>query len=741
MNKIIKKFNKENGLILKKILIIFIIMVIAFSAMRYIAFGVVNTKQVNNNLELDVNIAKRVKPNNYGDWAEYGVDLNDNGIFTDDWKIFYNDGTYVYLIAADYLDNSKIPENAGMTTFNKYNTYWEEDSDYADKEGMTDVTIQTANQFMLAKYKNNEKYAEVTDINSKATAVLLDTNIWKDFALGFPGSFAYGSPTVEMWVDSWNQKGYGTLKDGVTEETSLMETEGYGYRVGKLEGDLQEFLNISADSNGYNDVLYFPHKSTVDSTERYFLASPTYRSYTEGKSIIQAECVIGDTEILVSLEGETIKAKDLKEGMDIVYYDFDENVNKVGKVNQVYIHEQATNFVKYTFDDGTYLQATDYHPIYTKEGWKSLTNRNGYPIPEIGDEVKTLNGYKTLTGIREYGGSEDCYDFSIIVDDYTYDNYYANNTLVQNSPYESDSYTSYINYAMDCLVSCSYEGDVERARMNVNYVNAAIRPIVVLPTSAPGYRDDNEIWHLKIEPGNLIVHYYVEGEPEGTKVVDDKASYNLEADSYYTTSELKPDEYDTDRYEYTGKTTGDDVKGTIVSGKTTEVTYWYRLKKHKITTSVDGTGGHITGEDKDCFEVVPHLEDNTEDIIIIPEKGYYIKDIVINGTPLEFTPNEDGTYKIEKFQRMTEDINIVVSFEKIKESKPNQDTDSKEKPDKKPDSDSQEKPDTKPDVGDNSVIPQETLPQTGQGKQLLCIGAIATILAVIFFKKYKSMII
>ncbi len=156
----------------------------------------------------DSQLTNIITPQNYGDWAEYKVDLNDDGLYTNDWKIFYNDGTHVFLIAADYLNNSKIPEEAGITTTGTYNVHWDSQSSYADKEGMNDVSEQVANKFMLEKYKN--EYGDVTDINSKATAVLLDTNVWKNFALGFEGSFAYGSPTVEMWNASWNQKGYGS---------------------------------------------------------------------------------------------------------------------------------------------------------------------------------------------------------------------------------------------------------------------------------------------------------------------------------------------------------------------------------------------------------------------------------------------------------------------------------------------------------------------------------------------------
>lgn len=147
-----------------------------------------------------------------------------------------------------------------------------------------------------------------------------------------------------------------------------------------------------------------------------------------------AECVYPDSEILTGTDGKTTLAKEIKENDDIAYYDFNENVVKIGKVSKVYVHKEATNFVKYTFEDGSYLQATDYHPIYTKEGWKSLTNRNGYEKPEEGDLVKTERGWKKVIEIEEYTGKEDCYDFEIVTENgIKIDNYFANGTLVQGA--------------------------------------------------------------------------------------------------------------------------------------------------------------------------------------------------------------------------------------------------------------------------------------------------------------------
>lgn len=147
---------------------------------------------------------------------------------------------------------------------------------------------------------------------------------------------------------------------------------------------------------------------------------------------IWAECVLPATEILASFGGDTVLAKDLQEGDDIVYYNFETQEDEVGKVYRAFVHENAAEFVRYEFEDGTYVEVTDYHPIYTKEGWKSLTQRSGYPVPEIGDEVKTPTGWKKISKIETWEGVEDCYNFIVITEtgEKIY-NYYGNGTLLE----------------------------------------------------------------------------------------------------------------------------------------------------------------------------------------------------------------------------------------------------------------------------------------------------------------------
>ncbi|MGN1371630.1 MAG: Hint domain-containing protein [Candidatus Coprovivens sp.] len=147
-----------------------------------------------------------------------------------------------------------------------------------------------------------------------------------------------------------------------------------------------------------------------------------------------AECISPTSQILISQDGKTKIAKNIKESDEIAYYDFLENKIKIGKVKQVFIHQNATNFIRYTLENNAYIEATDYHPIYTLNGWKSYTNRNGYDKPLLGDKVKTINGYQKIIKIETYNGKEDFIDFQVIDEKGNLvDNYYANNILVHSA--------------------------------------------------------------------------------------------------------------------------------------------------------------------------------------------------------------------------------------------------------------------------------------------------------------------
>ena len=216
------------------------------------------TVTVNNVSELIIGrqptLANVITSENYGDSVNYSA----NGI--NDWKIFYNDGNNIFLITSDYLNNTKIP-NIGISVEGINKVFWtEKDLIY---KGSEDINKNIAKKYMLSCLDTCKK----NNINMRIVAGLLDTNKWEDFVDKNVAETAIGSPTLEMFCASWNQKGYVKLY--------CDNFDNKGYYIGgnsKPTSFKYEILN----NVGYNDTLYYPYKAaTEDGCFGYILSSPS----------------------------------------------------------------------------------------------------------------------------------------------------------------------------------------------------------------------------------------------------------------------------------------------------------------------------------------------------------------------------------------------------------------------------------------------------------------------------------
>ncbi len=127
-------------------------------------------------------IASQVTPEDYGKDVDYvtevtevtGTDEEGNPITqktqVTDWQLFLVDEDYVYLIYKGYLPYSVVPKSAELTK----------------GSGTTGVS----------SYKSADHFI----------SVLTDSSIWTEFASGIEGAVATGSPTIELFRDSFNGK-------------------------------------------------------------------------------------------------------------------------------------------------------------------------------------------------------------------------------------------------------------------------------------------------------------------------------------------------------------------------------------------------------------------------------------------------------------------------------------------------------------------------------------------------------
>ncbi|MBO5349575.1 MAG: hypothetical protein J6A89_07155 [Clostridia bacterium] len=187
----------------------------------------VTAAQKNPNATESLTLVSQITAANYGDKVNYSVTVeNDNGtIVLDNWKVFYNDGSNVYMIYGDYM-----PSNAGDKTL-----------------------------FVTSH--------ETYQLNCDDKNVLLNTANWSQllsFELKNKGASATGAPTWEMWENSWEEKGYTKLKTFEVNQGVVSS----GYEA--------SYIDVSTDANGYADTLYFPRKEILGSGAPcygYFLPS------------------------------------------------------------------------------------------------------------------------------------------------------------------------------------------------------------------------------------------------------------------------------------------------------------------------------------------------------------------------------------------------------------------------------------------------------------------------------------
>lgn len=222
----------------------------------------------NGNENTNVKIAQIIEPKNYGDPIKYSA----NGI--ENWKIFYNDGTYVYIIATDYLENEYLPVNARVSKLEGYphSAYWKSDGDELnDLVGARNIDAAVAN-----KYKLNwlNSYPESTNKNIKAVSTLLDTEVWKVFVDTKYAESAIATPTLDMFAESWNQK----YSDGTQLYYDCMSDVGYYVTTISPEERTDEvtttYTSLSQET-GYDETLYFPYKDTHNNSNGYWLSSPS----------------------------------------------------------------------------------------------------------------------------------------------------------------------------------------------------------------------------------------------------------------------------------------------------------------------------------------------------------------------------------------------------------------------------------------------------------------------------------
>ena len=199
------------------------------------------------------------------------------------WRIFHSDGENIYLIADDYVKLDYIPAGKGGTAV-------ETGSDargfkvapYANYTNSSDISSTIANKW-LNKYYTYLNGATSSNNNIRATAYLLDTNMWSGFKdSSGHAEYAIGGPTLELFTASYNkthetdietqvstEKGYQLRFTGGTfdAEISILDTSESLYVIYSAANAIGMWV-ASPSAYSFNNVMRLYHDGNLGS-ERF----------------------------------------------------------------------------------------------------------------------------------------------------------------------------------------------------------------------------------------------------------------------------------------------------------------------------------------------------------------------------------------------------------------------------------------------------------------------------------------
>jgi len=190
---------------------------------------------------------------NYGQKVAYSVDIS--GTKYDDWNIFYKDSNNVYIIYGekidfrDGIDASNISSNIN--------------------------TSELGNRFLFSGIDNSGNSLFNTSHNNyKNVARMLQTDNWRDFVKENYANYAIATPTLDMFVNSWNR-----VHSSSDQKLKCIATKSIGYTIGFVENDTQNnTCDLKSKStnplylNGYDYYLAAP---SSDNQENIYYVSST----------------------------------------------------------------------------------------------------------------------------------------------------------------------------------------------------------------------------------------------------------------------------------------------------------------------------------------------------------------------------------------------------------------------------------------------------------------------------------
>ncbi len=204
-------------------------------------------------------IGEAINPENYGKKVVGYSSKSESG-YTGDWRLFYQDAEYTYIIM-DGVTGSYKPSDY-------YTTVQKEDGTLKYQTG-ADVSEVGQNLSSMLKTNGTFFVEDNDNENIRTTAWLTDTEYWEDYTDEEGNAlFAIASPTVELYVASFNAT---APSNGVEEFKLEVFSLGYDTTPSKL-------------SISYNNGIY-----NYSESSNWWISSPSSDLYSTDELYIDGQ--------------------------------------------------------------------------------------------------------------------------------------------------------------------------------------------------------------------------------------------------------------------------------------------------------------------------------------------------------------------------------------------------------------------------------------------------------------------
>ena len=209
----------------------------------------------------------------------YGKEVNytaPNGV--NKWKIFYSDGSNVYLISSEYVNpivqstaQPQLPSKNNVSLYQgdvinypKAASFNNILSQYSTgSAGITDEKMKAFNSDYYAK-----EYTSGNNANFKAVAYMLDKEIWSALYANSSAEYAVGGPSVEMLM-----KSYCITHSDKKDLYKTQASSATGYQVSNNGGT--SYANYISSMLSTSDTLYVLPSAATSGANAMWLASPS----------------------------------------------------------------------------------------------------------------------------------------------------------------------------------------------------------------------------------------------------------------------------------------------------------------------------------------------------------------------------------------------------------------------------------------------------------------------------------